>query len=79
MGDFFFQYQADLRSIERSKRDGLALQSAKLDFESHSFFVNVNHGANIAGFELLRRKICFQSDPVVFLDHRILLDRIGRD
>src|SRR5262245_44709707 len=41
--------------------------------------MNMDYGPNIAGFELLPREVCFQSDPVVFLDHTALLDRIGRN
>jgi len=61
--------RVNIRCFERANSDGVAIQSHKLHFIALSTIMNVNNDSNITLLKMLLRKVAFQDNAVVFVDH----------
>ena len=65
-GDFALANGADLGGVEGDNADGFAGEGAELDFVALATFVDIDDGADVAGFETMFGKVFGQGDVGVF-------------
>ena len=80
MGNLAEADGAHLRSLKGGDRDGLAVQRDEFDFVGLTFGIDMDHGSDVARFQVFGVEVAGKNDAVVFFDHRDgPLDRKGGD